>query len=103
MKVLGFIFEFILELILDAWFDLMQWIIPDIKRHKKLRIFLKILIGVFSFLLFMTMVLGICAIISDDPYTHLTGMYMFFIPFGISTLQIIIGIIIKIVKKRKNR
>ncbi len=47
------------------------------------------------------MFLGVFAIISPDPDTHRLGQYMVFVPLGISIIQIVVGIIVKIVIKKK--
>jgi len=47
------------------------------------------------------MILGFFAIISPDPDTHSVGKYMFFIPLGISAVQIVLGIIVRVISKKK--
>ena len=96
------LFELIGDIILDMWFAVMQWIIPEKKFSKHARNVLKVIVGVFSCLLFITMVLGLFAVISDNVYTKHIGKYMIFIPLGISAIQILIGIVVRIISKRKN-
>ena len=79
----------------------MEWIIPDRYITRTLRIVLKVFVWIFSGLLFVIMFLGIFAIISPDPDTHLLGKYMILIPLGISAIQILLGVIVRIISKRK--
>ena len=95
------LFELIGDMIFDMWFAVMQWIIPEKILSKHAQNILKVIVGVFSCLLFITMVLGLFAIISDDVYTKHIGKYMIFIPLGISAVQILIGIIVRIISKKK--
>ena len=92
--------ELIGDTIVDLWFAAMQWIIPKKLLSKGVRIVLKLLIGVFSFLLFIAMILGVFALISDDPSTRQAGRCMVFIPLGISAVQIILGIIVRSIAKK---
>ena len=95
------LFELIGDIVIDMWFAVMQWIIPEVKLSKHARNILKVMVGVFSCLLFITIVLGLFAVISDDVYTKHIGKYMIFIPLGISFVQIFIGIIIRVISKKK--
>lgn len=97
---MGFFIELIGDLIIDGWFELMQFIIPNKMASRKLRLFLKITVYIFSIILFASILLGVFAIISYDEYARKIGMYMIFIPLGISIIQILIGIIIKLMHKR---
>ena len=95
------LFELIGDIIFDMWFAVMQWIIPEKILSKNAQNILKVIVGVFSCLLFIIMVLGLFAIISDDAYTKHIGKYMIFIPLGISAVQVLIGIIVRIISKKK--
>lgn len=98
---LGFLPELIFEAILEGYFTLMQWIIPQKWIGKHFRTALKIIVGIITFFLFLIMLLGILALISDDAYTKSVGRYMVFVPLAISTVQILFGIILRIISKRK--
>ena len=93
-----FIFELIIDSIVDCWFDIMEWIVPKKSIGKIARIILKTVVCIFTLLLFISMIFGVFAIFSDDPYTHLIGKYMVFIPLCISAVQIFLGIIVHIVE-----
>lgn len=101
MGCLLFPLEFLIDSIIEGWFYLMEWIIPERYISRTLRIVLKICVWIFSTVLFMIMVIGFFAIISDDADTKQFGKYMFFIPLGISIVQIVIGIVVRIISKKK--
>ena len=101
MGCLFFPLELLIDGIIEGWFYLMEWIIPDRYITRTLRIVLKVFVWIFSALLFIIMFLGFFAIISPDTDTHLLGKYMVFIPLGISVIQIAFGIIVRIISKKK--
>lgn len=102
MGCLLFPLELLLEdCILDGWFALMEWIIPERFISRKFRLILKIIVRVFSVVLFLTVVLGVLAVISDDSYETQIGRYMIFIPLGISAFQILVGVIVRLLTKKK--
>ncbi len=103
MFLIDLIIELVFDGIIEAWLMIMQWIVPEKTLGKYTRIILQIIVGIFTCLLLFIMLLGLFAIISDDPDTKLLGKYMVFIPLGISAVQIIIGIIVRIVAKKKNK
>ncbi len=93
--------ELLFDGILEGWFYLMQWIIPEKMQNKTVRWILKAVIGLLSILLMLCMFLGFFAMLSDDPDTHKLGKYMVYIPLSISVFQILLGIIVKIINKKK--
>ena len=101
MGCLFFPLELLVEAIVEGWFFLMEWIILERYLSRTFRTVLRILVWVFSALLLFIMLLGVFALISDDIYVRQIGKYMLFIPLGISAVQIIFGIIVRIVSKRK--
>ena len=101
MGCLFFPLDLLVDAIIEGWFFLMEWIIPERYLSRTIRTVLRILIWVFSALLLFIMLLGVFALISDDIYVRQIGKYMLFIPLGISAVQIIFGIIVRIVSKRK--
>ena len=103
MGCILFSLELLFESIIEGWFFLMEWIVPEHYISHTARIVLKIVIRIFSTLLFLMMFLGVFAIISDDEYTNKFGRYMFFIPLCISAVQIFFGIIVRIISKKKNK
>ncbi|MEE1017908.1 MAG: hypothetical protein UH824_00310 [Acutalibacteraceae bacterium] len=96
-----FILELIIDAIVDCWFDLMEWIVPEKSIGIKAQIILNMIVFIFTLLLFITLIFGIFAIFSDDPYIRLIGKYMVFIPLCISAVQIILGIIVRVIENKK--
>ena len=103
MGCIFFPLELLVDGVIEGWFCLMEWIIPGRYITRTVRIVLKVFVWIFSGLLFVIMVLGVFAIISPDPDTHLLGKYMLFIPLGISAIQILFGIIVRIISKEKKQ
>ena len=101
MGCLFFPLELLVEAIIEGWFFLMERIIPERYLSRTLRTVLRIFVWVFSAFLLFVMLLGVFAITSNDIYVKQIGKYMFFIPLGISAVQIFFGIIVCIVSKRK--
>lgn len=79
----------------------MQLIVPEKVLSQGYRIALKIIVGIFTIILFLSMFLGIFALISNDEYTNYIGKYMVFIPLVISAVQIILGIVFRCTKNKK--
>lgn len=99
------IFEIIFEGMLEGCVALMQWIIPEKTLSKKTYRVLKVLVVIFACVLFMSIFIGIFALISDDnPYEVEIGKRMVFIPLAIIVVQILIGVIVrKITKNKENK
>ena len=93
-------FELIFELIINGWFSLMQWIVPQRRLGKTTRIILKIIIGIFSAVLFVTFLIGVLAAALTEA-TVMDLWKLIFIPLGISLAQIILGLIARIVTRKK--
>ncbi len=95
-----FILGLIVDLILEGWFELMQFIVPDKMASRAFRSFLKVIVFIFTCVLYCSMFFGIIAMINPDEFVHKLGMYMFFVPLGISIVQILIGLIVNLKKKK---
>lgn len=94
-------FELLFDGAIEGWFHLMQLIVPEKVLSQGYRIALKIIVGIFTIILFLSMFLGIFALISNDEYTNYIGKYMVFIPLVISAVQIILGIVFRCTKNKK--
>lgn len=79
----------------------MEWIIPERYISRKLRLILKLIVWIFSVALLCIAVLGVLTVVSDDAYEKRIGRYMIFVPLAISAGQILLGIIVRLVTKRK--
>lgn len=101
MGCLLFPLELIFDAILDAYSYLMELIVPDKVLGKGARITLKIIVAVFTCILLGIMFIGLIAVISDDKDTRQLGKLMIFIPLGISAVQIVLGIIVRWITKKR--
>lgn len=101
MGCLGFLPELIFESVLDGYFTLMQWIVPQKQIGKHFRIVLKIIVGIITALLLFAMLLGVFAMFSADEYIRYIGRCMVFIPLAVSVVQIVFGIILRIIARKK--
>ena len=101
MGCLTFFSELIFDGIIDSWFGLMRWIVPEKLQNEKARSVIKLVIDIFAALLMICVFIGLFAVISDDDYTRRIGKYMIFIPLGISAVQILIGIIVRIAGRNR--
>lgn len=90
-----FLIELMIDMIIDMWFYAMERIVPKKTLSKGTRIVLKLIVSIFSLLLFITMILGVFAVISDDPSTRQAGRCMILVPLGISAVQILLGIAVR--------
>ena len=93
--------DLIFDLLIEGWFSLMQRIIPEKMKSRTAQIILKIAVGIFSGILFVVMFIGIIGMIVGDADTRAVVKYMVYIPLAISTVQIIAGITLRFVKRRK--
>lgn len=93
-------FEALFDLIINGWFSLMQWIIPEKYLGRTARFILKIIIGIFSAVLLLIFLLGILAAALTDA-TVMDLRKLIFIPLGISIAQIILGVIVRIFTRKK--
>ncbi len=101
MGCLFFPLELLVDGIVEGWFYLMELIVPERYLSRTFRMILRGFVWTFSGLLLFIMLLGVFAFISPDHDTHLLGKYMIFVPLAISAVQIALGIIVRIITKKK--
>ena len=94
-EVLG---EGISDLIGYSYINLMQLIVPHKLVSEKTKKIIKIIANVFTTLLAVTLITGVFIWVQDDPNYENIGKYMVFVSLGIMVLQIVLGIILKIVE-----
>jgi len=97
-----FFYEFVFELILEGWLALMMLIVPQKMNSKKTQKIIKAIVGLFAITTLITMFVGLFSYFDDNEFGKTTGIYLFFIPLTLSLIQISIGIIIRIKKKKNN-
>ncbi len=93
-----FLIELIGDMIFDAWFEFLAWIVPTNKFGKFTRILIKIIVGIFAFGIFVLIVLGTFMIFSGELEI---GLFTILIAIVLSIPQIIVGIIVRVVMKNK--
>lgn len=99
-EILFLPFEFIAEFIINGYVSLMQQIIPERHTGKLARSLLKAIVAIFSAVLFSVFLIGIL-IAAFTEATVMNLWKLIFIPLGISLVQIILGIILRIVTRKK--
>ena len=100
MGCLSFFLEFAVLYIVEFWFGLMQLIIPE-KLQGNLRKVIKIFVYILSFILFALIFISIFGMIFGDEYTQIVSKKIFFVSFGISVMQIGLGMIVRSINKKK--
>ena len=99
-----FFIDLLFQMIIEGWLALMQWIVPG-KINKKMRIVLKVIVLIFSMILLFFILLGVLALlislVSGDMVVRKLSLYLIFIPLGISLIQIIFGVVMRAVNKKK--
>lgn len=101
--LIEFFGELFFELITYCYIKLMQLIVPDKVISEKTKKTIKDTVTTIAALLFITLIIGVILLLQDDPAIKIIGKYMTFIPLSIIVLQIIAGLIIKIITNHKNK
>ena len=99
---MGCIIDMIFELMVEIWFELMFLIIPKNRLRRKTVNLLKMLIGLITGILFVAIFIGTIAMIAGDDETKDFVRTPYFICLGISALQIISGIVLRIILNKKD-
>ena len=85
-------------MIFDAWFEFLAWIVSTNKFGKFTRVLIKTIVGIFTFGIFVLMVLGIFMIFSGELEI---GIFTILMAIVLSIPQIVVGIIVRVVTKNK--
>ncbi len=110
-RMMDFLFELffeifgegILELIGHCYIKLMQLIVPNKTVSEKAKRVIKNTATTIAVLLGIVLIVGLIFLVQDDPSIKVIGKYMTYIPLTIIVLQMVFGIIIKIVSHYKYR
>ena len=98
------LFELLIEVIFAIYIKLMTLCVPDYQYDKKAQEKIKKGVTVFAALLLLSAVIGfIVYFASENPIAKTVGAYMLFVPLIIIGIQILAGIIYKIVKLVKKK
>lgn len=90
--------DFLYEMVYQ---ELMLMIIPDWKVSELTKFIFEMVITVFSALLMLAIFLGIILLLNDEPEARTVGRYMIGIPIAIIIAQIVLGIVVRIISKKK--
>ena len=97
------VFEVILEAILAIYTKLMTLFVPEHKFDKRLREKIKKGVTGFAVLLFLCSFIGFFLFLEPPSTAKTVGAYMLFIPLGMMGVQIVAGIIYRIVTAIRKR
>ena len=92
------IFEVIVEGVLALYMKLMTLLVPEHQFDEKLREKIKNGVTVFAVLLFLCSFIGFFLFLQPPSITKTVGAYMLFVPLGIMGVQMVAGIVYRIVK-----
>ena len=93
--------EGIFELIGYCYIKFMQLIVPDKKVSEKTKKTIRNIATTFAVLLAVVLIIGFILLVQEDLFVKNIGKYMTYIPLSIMVLQILLGIIVKIVDRFK--
>ncbi len=93
--------EGIFELIGYCYIKLMQLIVPDKEVSEKTKKTIRNIATTFAVLLAVVLIIGFILLVQEDLFVKNIGKYMTYIPLSIMVLQILLGIIVKIVDRFK--
>ncbi len=104
---MGCILEFLFELVFEGIFELigycyiklMMLIVPDKPITENTKNKIKKIVTSFSAILVIVLIVGLILFAQDDMVVKNIGKCMMYIPLGIIGLQILLGIIMKIVNR----
>lgn len=100
-KLIGFLLELLEDALVDGWCYLMRRILPEKEISQKARFVVEIIFDLFSGALLFATVVGIILMLFGDEYMKYLGKFMLFIPLGIGVVQIIAGILLRRISKKK--
>ena len=100
---MGCLLELVGDMVVDVYLEMMCWILPEKKWSEKTRFILEVLVSLFAVLLFICIVFGILLQQQDGEVARTAGRYMAVVPLAIIGVQIIAGIVIRLIVKRKRK
>lgn len=92
------VFEVIVEAVIGIYMKLMTLFVPKHQFDQNLRNKIKNIVTVFAVFLFLTAFLGWILFMQPPSLTKTIGAYMLFIPLGLMGIQIVAGVILRIVR-----
>ena len=101
--VFTFIFEIVVEVVITVYIKLMTLFVPEHQFDEKLRERIKDGVTVFAVLLFLCSFIGFFLFLQPPSLTKTIGAYMLFVPLGMMGVQIVVGIIYRIIKAMRKK
>ena len=95
------VFESVAELIVCAYISLVKLIVPDKVFTRQTTTTVRNAVVTVSVLLLISLVVGILCLLPPDPVINTVGRYMTYIPLGIIGVEIIAGVVMFVIRKRK--
>ncbi len=89
--------EGMLELIGHIYIKLMQWIVPNKTVSDKTKKYLKKVVTTVAALLAIVLIIGLIFLVQEDALLKTIGQYMTYIPLSIIVLQVLLGIVLKVI------
>lgn len=99
--LLELLLEVIFEGVIGGYFYLMTLIAPEKASNPKVRNALKTIAVTVAGILLVVLVIGIFASFSVDAQVKAAGKYMVLIPLIIILTQMVLGILLRLIVKRK--
>lgn len=103
---MGCLLEFVADIILEkaacAYIEVMSLIVPEHKLSCKAERITRIVVFVFTLILFLSIVLGIVFILQPNKDLKNVGYYLTFISLTITVIQTVSGVIVSVKRKRKD-
>lgn len=101
--------ELIVEILVDGFFELivhgylklMSLIVPNKTISDDTKYRLEIVVKTFSAIVGITLIIGLLLVMQSDPIIKNIGRYLTYIPLAIIGIQIVLGILFKIVSKKR--
>ena len=93
--------EVMFELIGHCYIKLMQLIVPNKTVPEKAQRTIKNIATTFAALLAVVLIIGFVLLIQEDPFIKNIGKYMTYIPLAIMALQVLVGLLVKIISHIK--
>ena len=99
--IVEFLGEIFIEVFMTFFMWLMQLIVPEKVLREKAEKTLRKAVTVFSAILFIALVIGVILLVQEDEKIKIIGRFLTYIPLAIIIIQIVSGIILKLVNDFK--
>lgn len=106
---MGCLLEFLFEITVEGMFELigyiyiklMQLIVPHKTVSDETKEYLKKVVTIIAALLAIVLIIGLIFLVQDDVLLKTIGQYMTYIPLAVIVLQVLLGIVVKVIDSGK--